>query len=760
MTTICVLIAMSTTGAIAKRLHSTLSITALCLICFNQPRVARGQVGDLALPTQMELSRLVDLAADRLAVSIDYDAAALKAVATLRMAEGVDARELWTLTNRVLVTRGLTTVRLPGERAYAVVRLSEAAGVGQVMSEDDARRVLALMPVPDGKQGAAGEGDPAQQPVASQTEPPAGYLAVRVEVMNVAARDLVEPVSRVLSKPGGSVVALGERMLLVSDLTMRIEQALTLIDHLDSAKDASVVEEIRLSSFSGDQAAVLAQQIKAKREAAGDKSLAGDVVQAPGGRSVFVIAPPSSIASWRALIAQLDEGDRIETVTYPVRSHDVRELAALIEEAVRDEGDDRWRLVTDELSGGLIVTGTPAQHARVGEIIGRVESLPAQSRRQTRTIVVQNRDVVELTGVLESLLSSGAMTSSAASQETTNVATGALASENSSRENGGAGAQPESGLRPVQARDLSIASDERTNTLILSGEPRAVQQAEAIVRELDVRQPQVMLDVLLVTLTDSDTLALGVELERIGVTDNLVYRLSSLFGLGARTAAGDLTAPASAAGFSGVVLDPGDYAVVVRALQTLNRGRSLSMPRLLVGNNQQAALNSVVQQPFASVNASNTVSTTSLGGTKDAGTVVTITPQIAPGDHLTLEYSVSLSAFVGAATDPTLPPPRQENSVSSVATIPDGHTVVVGGIEVETTSRGQSRVPLFGGLPVIGELFKSRSNEDTTSRFFVFIRPSVLRHERFEDLRLISERDSRDAGVGQDWPTIEPMVIR
>ncbi len=736
----------------AARKHLSHVLAALCLICISQPRVAFGQVGDLALPTQMELSRLVDLAADRLAVSIDYDAAALKAVATLRMAEGVDARELWTLTNRVLVTRGLTTVRLPGERAYAVVRLAEAAGVAQVMSEDDARLVLALMPVPQGQQGEEGESDPEQQPVASQSEPPAGYMAVRVEVMNVAARDLVEPVSRVLSKPGGSVVALGERMLLVSDLTMRIEQALTLIDHLDSARDTSVVEEIRLSSFSGDQAAVLAQQIKAKREAAGDKSLAGDVVQAPGGRSVFVIAPHSSIAAWRALIAQLDEGDRIETVTYAVRSHDVRELATLIEEAVRDEGDDRWRLVTDELSGGLIVTGTPAQHARVGEIIARVESLPAQSRRQTRTIVIQNRDVVELSGVLESLLSSGAMTTNA----TANTSEG----EDPAAQSNGAGAQPESGPSPVRASDLSIASDERTNTLILSGEPRAVQQAEAVVRELDVRQPQVMLDVLLVTLTDSDTLALGVELERIGVTDNLTYRLSSLFGLGARTAAGDLTAPASAAGFSGVVLDPGDYAVVVRALQTLNRGRSLSMPRLLVGNNQQASLNSVVQQPFASVNASNTVSTTSLGGTKDAGTVITLTPQIAPGDHLTLEYSVSLSAFVGAATDPTLPPPRQENSVSSVATIPDGHTVVVGWIEVEAASRGQSRVPLFGGLPVIGELFKSRSNEDTTSRFFVFIRPSVLRHERFEDLRLISEGDAREAGIGHDWPTIEPMVIR
>ena len=79
-------------------------------------------------------------------------------------------------------------------------------------------------------------------------------------------------------------------------------------------------------------------------------------------------------------------------------------------------------------------------------------------------------------------------------------------------------------------------------------------------------------------------------------------------------------------------------------------------------NNQQATLDSVLEQPYASTNASNTVTTTSFGGTKPAGTQLTIKPQIAgggEGDHLLLEYSVSLSAFVGAAANASLPPPRQ-----------------------------------------------------------------------------------------------------
>jgi len=186
----------------------------------------------------------------------------------------------------------------------------------------------------------------------------------------------------------------------------------------------------------------------------------------------------------------------------------------------------------------------------------------------------------------------------------------------------------------------------------------------------------------------------------------------------------------------------------------------VSMPKLLVGNNQQASLDSVVEQPYASVNASTTVSTTSFGGTQDAGTVVTIKPQIAEGDHLVLQYSVSLSSFLGAASSPTLPPARQQNRVQSVATIPDGFTVVVGGIELENKSKGVSQVPLLGDIPILGEVFKNRNNTDSRSRFFVFIRANVLRGRGFDDLKYLSARDAEAAAIDDGWPDVEPRIIR
>jgi type II secretory pathway component GspD/PulD (secretin) len=154
------------------------------------------------------------------------------------------------------------------------------------------------------------------------------------------------------------------------------------------------------------------------------------------------------------------------------------------------------------------------------------------------------------------------------------------------------------------------------------------------------------------------------------------------------------------------------------------------------------------------------VAPTSLGGTLDAGTSITVRPQIAEGDQLVLDYSVSVSSFVGEAVDPSLPPPRQENRLASVATIPDGYTVVVGGLEIETESEAASRVPVLGSIPLVGSLFENRTRSKVKNRFFVFIRCTVLRSQLFEDLRYVSGIELDEARLEDGWPVLEPRVTR
>lgn len=706
---------------------------------------------DVALAGQIELGRLVDVCAERLQLRMDYDAATLKGTVTLRLPDSLSDAELWELTNQLLAQRGFTTVRTTGGRSISVVKSSDAGAMARIQAS------------PETGPGAA------------------GFTTLVIGAKHRPVKDVVEAVRPLLSKSGGTVTPLGDtRLIIVSDLSARLAEIQAILDRIDLPGPAAVIEEIEIRNISPAALAAAVMQVAQKRDQLGVEKMAGEVLPAPSGAGVVLVTTDPNARAWRDLIARFDQRERIEIVTYTPQFFAAREVSKLVEQTVRSHTDDRWKMVVDDLTGSLIVNATPSQHAAIRAIFDRLDSIPAASRRPVRAFVIKNRAVSEVRDILDQLARAGALdagvdlirpaqgevqTSAGGETVAAPVVTpmppppvrpGPAVSTAHPSNTAGAGA---TAGRPGTERALTLTIDEGTNTLIAVGEPRLLSQIETLLRTLDVRQPQVMLEVLMVTLTDNQSRDLGVELEKLRINDDLFIRLSSLFGLGTRNSAGDRTA-GDASGFTGVVLSPGDFSVVVRALESLNKGRSVSMPKLLVGNNQQASLDSVVQQPYASVNASTTVSTTSFGGTQDAGTVVTIKPQIAEGDHLVLEYSVSLSSFLGAASSPTLPPAKQQNRVQSVATIPDGSTVVVGGIDLESESKTTSQVPLLGDIPLVGEAFKSRNTTNNRSRFFVFIRANVLRGRGFEDLRYLSARDMEAARVPDGWPEVEPRIIR
>jgi type II secretory pathway component GspD/PulD (secretin) len=320
-------------------------------------------------------------------------------------------------------------------------------------------------------------------------------------------------------------------------------------------------------------------------------------------------------------------------------------------------------------------------------------------------------------------------------------------------------APPETPFPATASRALLLLSaDEATNTLFVTGDASLIDKISGLIKTLDVMASQVMLEVLILNLSDSDAMNLGVEIR--GLKDgNAIVLLSSLFGLGAPDPTAAPTLP-NVSGFTGVVLNPGDFSVLVNALQVVNKGRALNIPKVLVNSNQKANLASVLQTPFLSTNSTTVVATTTFGGTQDAGTTISVRPQIAEGDHLVLEYSIVLSTFVGTASDPSLPPPRQQNNLQSIATIPDGYTVALGGLQTTSETEKNSRVPFLGRLPLIGWLFRSKATLTSHSRFYVFIRASILRGADFQHLKFLSDVDMHRADLDPGWPEVEPVLIR
>ena len=800
----------------------------------TSPQASGDATATTMLNGDVELVRLLELAAQRLGYNLEYDPALLQGQrVTLRLAGPVADRELWLLTNRILALRGFTTVRYdaaesagddeeaapPGEEAwtnptFGVVRLADAAGVAGIQS----------VTVTEGTVLEAG------------AEAAGGYQTLVVPVRFADAKTLAETLKgAVLSRQGAAAVPVdagaGRSYLLISDLGARVAQALDLLLQIDAPGRTPTVERLTIENTSASRLAATATALAAAMETLpGHKAPLGKILPDPAGgeHAVVLVAP----------LERLDQAAPVETRTYSPRYFGIDEVADLVERTVvgasatiSDGGDgNRWRLVRDELTGTLIVTATPEQHEQIEALLKRLNDVPAEARRPMRTFTVRNRSVTEMVGIVERLLASGVLDAQTATdlqsgegsldrvaprergatapgatgdrvepsagssmqsmppppttdgpasasrlpepQSTSSSDAGTsrrLRTDEETPASGGGRRGTTNGSASTGASQpaLSLTADEATGTIIAVGEPRLLDQVERLIRNLDVRQPQVMLEILIVLLNEGQTLDLGVELEKIEIASDVRITLSSLFGLSTEEDDGSRTLTDPQGG-SAVVLSPGDFSVVLRALQTVNQGQSLNVPKVLVGNNEQAVLNSVLQQPYVSTNASDTVATTSFGGTADAGTTVTVKPRIAEADHLVLTYSVSLSSFVGESTDPALPPPRQENLLQSVATIPDGYVVAMGGLDVRTSAKAVSQVPGLGSIPVLGELFKSRSNSGSRSRFFVFIRPTVLRHLNFEDLKYASEVDwleARSAGVNglkehEAWPEVKPRIIR
>ena len=670
----------------------------------------------------MELRELVEFCAGALGVGIDYQAEKLAGSVTIRSGPGLSIEGIWATTNRHLAAAGFACVQIPGEDTLSVVPLDKAA------------RLARVEPRPDAAQ--------------------AGYIRVVRPLASAVPDQVAEAVKALLPAEGSVVETLATSgHLMVAGLAPQVRQAVALLEVLDDAPAETVVEEIPLVHVPPLSMASLLEQVAQKRKGVDKAGLVGSALANPAGGSVLVVATEAEMPVWRALVERFDQGEALSRRNYVPRRFGLRETAALLREAIGELPTASWKMVEDELTGTLIVTAPYGVHEEIEALLARIEAADPSGRRALRSFAVRHRDAEELLELLQSLLEEGAIAS-----------VGEIAAAAAVESPEAAPSPTEPAAMRVEheesGQELSLSVDLGTNRIVAFGDLRLLDELGELIAALDEAHPQVIVETLVVGLNESQMRDLGVEMRAAGVSGDVLGEVSSLFGLGAPVLQNATIPPPRGTGATGVLLDPGDFSAVVRALEVVNHGRTVTIPKVLVANHEPATLSSVLQQPYTSTNASNTVATTSLGGTQDAGTTITVTPHITDGDRLRIDYEVSISNFVGESADPNLPPPRQENALDSTVTVPDGFTVVVGGLSIDTEGEAASRIPVLGRIPLLGALFRSTSTNESTARFFVFLRCTILRRTDFQDLRYLSARDRTEAGIEDDWPTLEPRVIR
>jgi len=323
---------------------------------------------------------------------------------------------------------------------------------------------------------------------------------------------------------------------------------------------------------------------------------------------------------------------------------------------------------------------------------------------------------------------------------------------------GGAGGGGGGGVATLPG-GARVSADVATNSLIVYA-PSSVQQLYAnLIQQLDQRRPQVLIEAQIIAINTSDNYTLGVELsggDRLGA--KRLFQFTS-FGLSQVNPVNGALQIIPGQGFNGTLVDPDVADAVVRALATHSRARILAAPKILVNDNATGKLESVRSVPFASINASQTVSTTSLGGDQQAGTIITVTPHINEDNHLQLDFDVEFSTFTGTGSA-GLPPARQIDRVGSSVTIPDGQTIVVGGLKRTSGEQSFTGVPWLEKIPIIRDLTSLTSDNRSSVSFFLFIKPMVLRDSHFADLRYLSDTEAGKADIPGAFPTSQPELIR
>jgi type II secretory pathway component GspD/PulD (secretin) len=153
----------------------------------------------------------------------------------------------------------------------------------------------------------------------------------------------------------------------------------------------------------------------------------------------------------------------------------------------------------------------------------------------------------------------------------------------------------------------------------------------------------------------------------------------------------------------------------------------------------------------------------------EAGITLDITPHISEGDLLQLNIVLTRSDFL--KTLPSKPPDTRTNQVDTAVTLPNGSTVILGGLLKMNQSKGGAKVPILGDLPLVGGLFRSINNEDNQSKLYVFVKAEIIRAaegtaQSMKDLELLSDRNRAafekhelEFQKYEDWPGIKPRRV-
>jgi type IV pilus secretin PilQ/predicted competence protein len=289
-------------------------------------------------------------------------------------------------------------------------------------------------------------------------------------------------------------------------------------------------------------------------------------------------------------------------------------------------------------------------------------------------------------------------------------------------------------MKGVLSPDGKAVADPRDNAVIITDHRSQIPVIESVIDKLDAKAQQVSIQVRVILANADFTRTLSSVLSASyrnpsGSTQTAAGTGQNITGVAAPgpplPSLGALTQPSSVAanGFGAfAVTNAGArYAInaAITAAETRDQARTISRPTIVTQNNVQGEVQQGVQIPIQT-NINNTIAVQYVNATLQ----LTVTPQVTLDNKVFLNIYVN-NASVGSFSTFVGPSINTQQATTQVL-VPDGGTVVFGGITVTTRARSATYVPLLGSIPIIGNLFKSSSVNDQNQELLFFVSPTIL----------------------------------
>jgi len=524
----------------------------------------------------------------------------------------------------------------------------------------------------------------------------------------------------ILQVHGFIAVPAGDIIKILPDANARQIPSVDLPDHVSSTSDEIVTQVIDVKNVSAAQLVPILRPLIPQY---------GQLAAYPASNILIISDRANNVNRIMRIIRRIDQVGDQDVELIPLQNASsaeiVRVINALYQGQQATEGGTPIKVVADDRSNSVLVGGDQNQRLRVRALIAHLDT-PLEAGGDTQVRYLKYADAEKIAPKLKEQITGIAQAAQ------TGGAAGAAASPQAQAE-----------------KSAMVWADVQNNALVITAPPKIMRQIMGILDKLDIRRRQVLVEAILVEVNADKTAAFGVnwaEFEKGNGSIPASSFVSPVSGSSivdlansiAPIAAGTATTAALPTGATLAVgrLAAGglNFAAMVRAIRGDSDTNVISTPSTMTLDNQEAEIKVAEEVPFITGSFTNTgagnsgnVNPFQTVQREEVGTILKVTPQIAAeGDAVVMKISIEDSSVLPASVS-TVDITTSKRTITTNVLIDDGGVVVLGGLISHSDTRSVTKVPLLGSIPVLGNLFKTRSGEVNKKNLMIFIRPKILR---------------------------------